>query len=160
MAKSKNNNIIYIGIVAVVIIVAIIIGIVVGNNGGNGGDEGSGGEETSQTEGLTASDLATVDVTVEYGDYDGMEALAKDIQNGYATGKVVQIEGDVSHPMSTYSIVEQNEDGTGSIGTRFIIVGETGYPEDKDHVVITGKVIELEPLVYVIQTLPDFVEVQ
>ena len=161
MAKSKNNNMLYIGIVAVVVIIAIIVGVVLANRGsGNeGGDTGTG-EETSQTESLKASDLASVDEVVEYGDYDAMYDLSKSIQNGEMTGQVVQIDGDISHPMSTYSIVEQNEEGSSSIGTQFIIAGDVEYPEDGDRVVITGMVIEQSPMVFVIQTLPEFVEVQ
>lgn len=161
MAKSKNNNMLYIGIVAVVVIIAIIVGVVLANRGsGNeGGDTGTG-EETSQTESLKASDLASVDEVVEYGDYDAMYDLSKSIQNGEMTGQVVQIDGDISHPMSTYSIVEQNEEGSSSIGTQFIIAGDAEYPEDGDRAVITGMVIEQSPMVFVIQTLPEFVEVQ
>ena len=174
MAKNKNN-IVYIGIAAVIVVIAIIVGIIMAGNRDEYGTDGDSDytSDTSQTENgtesevegeveseLLASDLENVDVTIEYGDYDAMYDLAKSIQNGEATGQVVQIDGDVSHPMSAYSIVEQNEEGTGSIGTQFIIEGDAEYPEDEDRVIITGKVIELEPLVYVIQTLPDFVEVQ
>lgn len=148
----KNNKNLWIGIVAVVAVVIAVVGVVIAN--GNSGDN-SGSSESN-----FASELSNVDVAIEYGDYDAMEELSKDIQNGLATGKVVKIDGIVSHPLSFYSIVEPNETGTASIGTRFVIEGETGYPEDKDHVVITGKVIELEPLVFVIKTTTDYVEAQ
>ena len=104
MAKAKNNNLLYIGI-AVVVVVAVIIGVIVavkGNSGNNGGDSDNGG--TSQDAGLTAADLAKVDVEIEYGDYDGMEKLSKSIQNGEMTGKVVKIDGVVMHPGTSYSI--------------------------------------------------------
>lgn len=158
MAK-KNNNLIYIGIAAVVVI-AIVIGVIVavkGNGGGEGGDNGGG---TSQTAGLSAADLANIDVTIEYGDYDGMEALSKSIQNGEMTGKVVKIDGVVMHPGSSYSIGQANESGSAKIGTQFDIVDAAAayYPADKDHVVITGKVVEKEPLYYMIETLQEFVE--
>lgn len=162
MAKAKNNNLLYIGIAAVVVI-AVVIGVIVavkGNSGNNGGDSDNGG--TSQDAGLTAADLAKVDVEIEYGDYDGMEKLSKSIQNGEMTGKVVKIDGVVMHPGTSYSIGQANESGSAKIGTQFDIVDAAAayYPADKDRVVITGKVVEKQPLVYMIETISDFVEKQ
>lgn len=160
MAKAKNNNLLYIGI-AVVVVVAVIIGVIVavkGNSGNNGGDSDNGG--TSQDAGLTAADLAKVDVEIEYGDYDGMEKLSKSIQNGEMTGKVVKIDGVVMHPGTSYSIGQANESGSAKIGTQFDILDAAAayYPADKDRVAITGKVVEKEPLYYMIETLQEFVE--
>ena len=160
MAKAKNNNLLYIGI-AVMVVIAVVIGVIVavkGNSGDNGGDGGNGG--TSQNAGLTAADLAKVDVEIEYGDYDGMEKLSKSIQNGEMTGKVVKIDGIVMHPGTSYSIGQANESGSAKIGTQFDIVDAAAayYPADKDRVVITGKVVEKEPLYYMIETLQEFVE--
>ena len=159
MAK-KNNNLIYICI-AVVVVIAVIIGVIVavkGNSGNNGGNSDNGG--TSQDTGLTAADLAKVDVEIEYGDYDGMEKLSKSIQNGEMTGKVVKIDGVVMHPGTSYSIGQATEAGSSKIGTQFDIVDAVAayYPADKDRVVITGKVVEKEPLYYMIETLQEFVE--
>lgn len=161
MAK-KNNNLIYICI-AVVVVIAVIIGVIVavkGNSGNNGGDSDNDNGGTSQDAGLTAADLAKVDVEIEYGDYDGMEKLSKSIQNGEMTGKVVKIDGIVMHPGTSYSIGQANESGSAKIGTQFDIVDAAAayYPADKDRVVITGKVIEKEPLYYMIETLQEFVE--
>lgn len=160
MAKAKNNNLLYIGI-AVVVVIAIVIGVIVavkGNSGNNGEDSDNSG--TSQDAGLTAADLAKVDVEIEYGDYDGMEKLSKSIQNGEMTGKVVKIDGVVMHPGTSYSIGQANESGSAKIGTQFDIVDAAAayYPADKDHVVITGKVVEKQPLVYTIETISEFVE--
>ena len=162
MAKAKNNNLLYIGI-AVVVVVAVIIGVIVavkGNSGNNGGGSDNGG--TSQDAGLTAADLAKVDVEIEYGDYGGMEKLSKSIQNGEMTGKVVKIDGVVMHPGTSYSIGQANESGSAKIGTQFNIVDAAAayYPADKDRVVITGKVVEKQPLVYMIETISEFVEKQ
>ena len=162
MAKAKNNNLLYIGIAAVVVI-AVAIGVIVavkGNSGNNGGDGGNGG--TSQNAGLTAADLAKVDVEIEYGDYYSMEELSKSIQNGEMTGKVVKIDGVVMHPGTSYSIGQANASGSAKIGTQFDIVDAAAayYPADKDRVVITGKVVEKQPLVYMIETISDFVEKQ
>ena len=163
MAKTKNNNMLYIGI-AVVVVIAVLIGVIVavkGNGGNNSNDansDTSGG--TSQDAGLNAADLAKVDVEIEYGDYDGMEKLSKAIQNGEMTGKVVKIDGIVMHPGTSYSIGQANASGSAKIGTQFDIADAAAayYPADKAHVVITGKVVEKEPLYYIIQTLQEFVE--
>jgi len=158
---SKNNSMLYIGIAAVVII-AIIVGVVMAmrNNGGDVGNNGNGGGDTSQTTGLSAADLANVDITVEYGDYDAMQELSKAIQNGEMVGKVVKIDGIVMHPATSYSIGQANASGSAKIGTQFDIVDAAAayYPADGDRVVITGKVVEKEPLIYMIETLSDFVE--
>ena len=157
--KNKNNSLLYIGIAAVVII-AIVVGVVIAMRN-KGGDAGSnGGNSTSQTAGLSAADLANVDVTVAYGDYDAMEELSKAIQNGEMVGKVVKIDGIVMHPATSYSIGQANESGSAKIGTQFDIVDAAAayYPADGDRVVITGKVVEKQPLVYMIETLSEFVE--
>ena len=89
-----------------------------------------------------------------------MYTLSKSIQNGEATGEIVMIDGVVSHPMTKYSIVEKGEDGN-KIGTEFVIEGieEDAYPEDGTRLVITGEVIEKEPLYYIIKTTPEYVNV-
>ena len=157
--KNKNNSLLYIGIAAVVII-AIVVGVVIAmrNKGGDAGN--NGGSDTSQTAGLSAADLANVDITVAYGDYDAMEELSKAIQNGEMVGKVVKIDGIVMHPATSYSIGQANESGSAKIGTQFDIVDAAAayYPADGDRAVITGKVVEKQPLVYMIETLSEFVE--
>lgn len=113
---------------------------------------------------VTAADLANVDVTIALDDYDAMEALAKDIQNMAAEGKVVEIDGYVSNFGSgmSYNIVENNAEGTGNIGSTFVIDGadESAYPSDGTHVKITGKVGPNEAgTFHVIHTIPEFVQV-
>ena len=109
MAKDKKG--LYIGI-GVALIVAVIVGVVIAlSNKGNGTD----GEPTPNSA-LTAADFSPIDVTIDFGQYDEMFTLSKDIQNGYAVGKIVKIEGLVSHPGTKYSIVQEKESGSGSIG--------------------------------------------
>ena len=160
----NNKKTLYIGIGAVVVI-AIVVGVVLMNNnkgssdqGNNGGTAQNSNGGASEGTGLKASELENVDVVVEYGDYDAMYDLSKSIQNGEMVGKVVKIDGDVSHPMSTYSIVQHNADGSQSIGTQFVIDGNVEYPDDDDRAVIIGKVIETDPMVFVIQTIPGYVQ--
>ena len=155
MAKNKTGLIV--GIVAVIAVVAIVIGVVVANNnkGGNSGDT----SQTSNT-GLSAADLANIDTTIEYGDFDAMQTLSKAIQNGEMVGKVVKVDGLVSHPGTAYSIVQPSADGSKKIGTQFIIEGSEEYPKDGDKVVITGKIVEKDPMVFVIKTIPEMIVVK
>jgi len=158
MAK-KNNTSLYAGIaVAVIVVVAIIIGVVIANKNKSGGEPGQSEGGSSQS----VPQYSTIDETVTYGDYDSMEILSKKIQNGEMVGKVVKVEGLVSHPMSTFSVVEPNEDGSQKIGTKFVITGadEADYPKDGDRIVITGEIIEESPMVFIIKTYPQYIKVQ
>lgn len=168
MAQSKTGTYVGCGI-AVVAIVALVVGAIVLNNSrnedqsssDNGSETGYVDDSTPTSGSLTASDLQQVSESIVFGDYDGMETLSKKIQNGEMVGEVVYIDGLVSHPGTMYSVVQENPEGTQKIGTRFVIEGldESSYPEDGVHVIITGKVVELEPLNYAIKTLPGFIEV-
>ncbi|MBR2593941.1 MAG: hypothetical protein IKD83_04865 [Firmicutes bacterium] len=116
-------------------------------------------------EAVSAADLSAVDVTVEFGDYEAMKNLSTEIQNGRATGQVVQVDGTVSNFAKgmSYSIGEKDEAAGQSIGTTFKIVGveEDDYPTDGTHAKITGKVAP-DPengAAFYIYTLPEFVEV-
>ena len=121
--------------------------------------------EEAEDGAVSAADLETVDVTVEFGDYEAMKNLSSDIQNGKITDQVVQIDGTVSNFAKgmSYSIGEKDEANGQSIGTVFKIVGadEDAYPVDGTHAKITGKVAP-DPengLAFYIYTLPEFVEV-
>ena len=155
--RQKNNNGMVIGIVvALVVLIAVIVGVVVGTGGGGEGDLGEG--QTGET--VETGEYDNVDQDVAFGDYETMEGLAKEIQNGNMTGQIIRIDGIVSHPMSKYSVVEESETGS-KIGTEFVIDGvdESEYPEDGERVIITGKVVEKEPLYFVIKALPRYVDV-
>lgn len=164
---AKSNNGLYAGIaVAVVVIVAVVVGVLVMNRKNtpvdNDIDSANVVEPTTNNNTNNDSnvqDLSVIDETIEFGDYDSMMILSKSIQNGEATDKVVKIEGIVSHPMSNYSIVQISEDGTQSVGTQFVIEGmtEDDYPDDGEHIVLTGRVIEKEPMYFVIQTWPEYI---
>ena len=172
--KTKPNNGPVYAIVAavVVVIVAIVIGVVVANNNRDDDDKNKS-QTTSQTENsnsstnnsqssggarVTPSELANADVTIEYGNYDAMKTLSSDIQNGRMTGKIVKIDGLVSHPGTKYSIVQPNASGSQKIGTEFIIEDSADYPDDGERAVVIGKVIEKEPAYFVIVTLDKFVD--
>ena len=112
---------------------------------------------------LSGVNFSAVDVTIAYGDYAGMETLAKDIQNGNATDKIVTIDGVCMHPGTSYSIGEPNEDGSKKIGTQFLIVGADPsiYPADEAHIGLTGVVTKIDPDhgVFGIATLPELVQI-
>ena len=170
MAKKLNNSL-YIGIAAVVVVIAVVIGVMILGKGAGTGDNGTtdgtggngGGSNTSQTDvRVTAAELSNAEEAIEFGDYEGMYTLSKSIQNGEMTGKVVQIDGLVQHPGTSYSVVQENEDGSGKIGTVFIIDDATDadYPADGDHIIITGKVVETSTLNFTIVALKDFVSIE
>ena len=118
---------------------------------------------SSATAALTAADLASVDTQISLGDFEAMQTLSSDIQNGRATGKVVKIDGYVSNFAKgmSYSVTEPSADGTSKIGTVFNIEGaeESAYPSDGTHVILTGKVVADDALLFTIHTLPEFVQV-
>ena len=154
MTEKKNKGIIVGIVVAVVVLIAVVAVVLV--------TKGDREEAIESGEGgiVVQMDYSEPDVVVEYGDYDTMRTQSKAIQNGEMLGKTVRIEGIVSHPMTKYSIVQEDEDGN-KIGTEFVIEGldEDEYPQDGERVVISGEVIEKSTLYYIIKTRPEFVEV-
>ncbi len=157
MAKEKGNKALYIGI-GVVAVVAVVVGIIIAvTRGGDSSDNGGDGGSSSV---YTASDFSPVSETIKLGDYDAMFTLAKAIQNGEAIGKIVEIDGYVSHPGSKYSIVERNADGSESIGTEFVIESDNpNYPKDGDHVIMVAKVVERSALYWNYATIQELVSV-
>lgn len=154
MAEKKNKGIIVgIAVAVVVLIVVMVVVLVTKGDREEVIESGDGGI-------IVQMDYSEPDVVVEYGDYDTMRTQSKAIQNGEMLGKTVRIEGIVSHPMTKYSIVQEDEDGN-KIGTEFVIEGldEDEYPQDGERVVISGEVIEKSMLYYIIKTRPEFVEV-
>ena len=156
MAKN-NKKTLYIGIGAVVVI-AIVVGIIIAVTRGSGNN--NEGDGTNQSTVYTAGDFTPIQQSIEFGDYNTMFSLAKEIQNGEAIGKIVEIEGYVSHPGTKYSIVQKSADGTKSIGTEFVIEGDSAsYPQDGERVVLVGKVVEREPLYYNLATIQELVSI-
>lgn len=159
MMKEKSKAGLWLGIAAVVVVIAIVVGVVVANSNKNNGNGENGGTETAQTTSLTMDDLANADdvVIVDINEFDKMKTTAKAIQNGEMTGKVVQIDGYVSHPGTKYSVVQENKEGTQKIGTEFVIVDadESEYPKDGARIFLAGKVVEKEPMYFVIETLKE-----
>ena len=157
MATNNKNMIISIAVAAVVV-VAIIIGVVIGNSKSGGDSNGSDGGNTGNN--IASVDYSNVDTTIYYGDYEGMYDLSKRIQNGEAIGEIVSIDGDVSHLMNSYSIIQKDENDN-RIGTEFLIEGvdEGDYPQNGEHIMITGEVVEKAPLYYVIKITPGYINI-
>ena len=153
----NNKKTLYIGI-GVVAVIAIVVGIIIAVTRSSGNN--NEGDGTNQSTVYTAGDFTPIQQSIEFGDYNTMFSLAKEIQNGEAIGKIVEIEGYVSHPGTKYSIVQKNADGTKSIGTEFVIEGDSAfYPQDGEHVVLVGKVVEREPLYYNLATIQELVSI-
>ena len=153
----NNKKTLYIGIGAVVVI-AIVVGIIIAVTRSSGNN--NEGDGTNQSTVYTAGDFTPIQQSIEFGDYNTMFSLAKEIQNGEAIGKIVEIDGYVSHPGSKYSIVQKSADGTKSIGTEFVIEGDSAfYPQDGERVVLVGKVVEREPLYYNLATIQELVSI-
>ena len=153
---AKNNKNLYIGI-GVAVAVAAIVGVIVVLATRGGGD--NGGEPTPNSV-LTAGDFTPIEQSIEFGDYDAMFTLSKAIQNGEATGKIVEIDGTVSKVGSSYSIMQRNAEDTESIGTKFTIEGDdVTYPADGTRVVMVAKVVERKGFYWDLQTIPELVSV-
>ena len=154
MVEKKNKGMLVgIAVAVVVLIVVMVVVLITKGDREEVIESGDGGI-------VVQMDYSEPDVVVEYGDYDTMRTQSKAIQNGEMLGKTIRIEGIVSHPMTKYSIVQEDEDGN-KIGTEFVIEGldEDEYPQDGERVVISGEVIEKSTLYYIIKTRPEFVEV-
>ena len=154
MVEKKNKGMLVgIAVAVVVLIVVMVVVLITKGDREEVIESGDGGIAVQM-------DYSEPDVVVEYGDYDTMRTQSKAIQNGEMLGKTIRIEGIVSHPMTKYSIVQEDEDGN-KIGTEFVIEGldEDEYPQDGERVVISGEVIEKSTLYYIIKTRPEFVEV-
>ena len=162
MAKKSDKKMTYLTIGAVVAVIIVVIVVIIINNNNKTVDTSSGVNTSETSSGVSSGDLKNVNVEISYGDFDAMKTLSSDIQNGRMTGKVVKIDGLVSHPGRNYSVVQKNADGTQKIGTVFNIQdgGDSDYPADGAHVVITAKVVEKEPLNYQLVTLKEFVKKQ
>ena len=161
-----------IGGVAAVVIIGVIIAIDVAtstksdeggdNKDKNGSSQQEDKKDNDKKTSISADDLKNIDETIDFGDYDAQQTLSKAIQNGEKTGKVVKIEGTVSHFSKgmSFNIGQKKTEGNQFIGTTFVIedaVSEDEYPQDGDHVVITG-IVKAEGYAFQIKTLKKFVE--
>ncbi len=92
---------------------------------------------------VTGIDFTNPSIVIAYDDYDGMQDLAKKMQNfEIPADTVVEINGEVGASMMTHSIVVPNADGSQRIGTTFEVVGgnDADIPADGTQIHIIGVV--------------------
>lgn len=89
-------------------------------------------------EDTTETPAPTETLTVEFGDFEGQQAVSKSIQNLECTGYAVEIEGISSKYGTHYSIGQKNDNGEFT-GTTYEFDGE--YPADGAHVKLVGVVV-------------------
>ena len=91
-----------------------------------------------------AVDYTAPDVTIEYGDFDGISAFAEALQGGSYDGQVVKVDGISSTRMSNCAIMEADADGSSKVGFTWQLEGKpelSEYPADGAHVVIVGVIV-------------------
>ena len=93
-------------------------------------------EETTEAAG-EAGEL-TPSIVIEYGDFDGITALAKDAQNmKVAEGTVAQISGLFSKLGSQYAVMEDGGDGVRK-GITLYVDGDWEAPSDYTDIDVIG----------------------
>ena len=93
------------------------------------------------TETAAEADYNNPSIVVEFGDYDGINKLGKDLQNfAVEEGTVIKVTGLISRDFKDPSINERNSDDTGSMGITMFLDGmdEADYPEDGAKVEVVG----------------------
>lgn len=119
--------------------------------------EVSQGEDTS-----VPADYSNPDVTIAYGDFDGIVTFTDAMLAGQYDGQIIQVEGISSKRMSNCAILEANEAGDEKRGFTWQLEGApemSAYPADDTHVVITGQVVIGEYDVRFLQVPADQVKV-
>lgn len=161
MSNKNNKTTIYTIVAVCVVLVTLVVAFLATRSHSEEGDTSDNSRSSNSSQSITVG-FDNPDIEIEYGDYDAMESLSKDIQNGYMTGKVVKVVGLVSHPGTYYSVVQPSSDGTKKIGTVFTIEDgtEEDYPNDGDKIEITAKVVETSTLNFQLVTTKDYVSIE
>lgn len=122
-----------------VIFMALIMTASLAACGGNGGETSDNNSSVSSQSGNSSNesssgakaDLSNPSVVVEFGDFDAIEKLGKDMQNfAVAENTVIKITGLYSCPGTTPSIVE--DDGTGKTKKGISMFLEDGIEKPAD----------------------------
>lgn len=87
-------------------------------------------------------DFQSVDIKVEYGDNEALEALAKRINNREANDKVVQIDGVMGSSASNHAVLEPGGTSDKTTGIKIEAQGLQSYPPDGTRVKVVGVVRE------------------
>lgn len=122
-----------------VIFMALIMTASLAACGGNGGEtsdnnslvSSQSGNSSNESSSGAKADLSNPSVVVEFGDFDAIEKLGKDMQNfAVAENTVIKITGLYSCPGTTPSIVE--DDGTGKTKKGISMFLEDGIEKPAD----------------------------
>ena len=123
-----------------VIFMALIMTASLAACGGNGGETSdnnslvssqSGNSSSNESSSGAKADLSNPSVVVEFGDFDAIEKLGKDMQNfAVEENTVIKITGLYSCPGTTPSIVE--DDGTGKTKKGISMFLEDGIEKPAD----------------------------
>ena len=92
---------------------------------------------------VTGIDFSNPSIVVAYDDYEGMQDLAKKMQNfEIPADTIVEINGEVGASMMTHSIVVPNADRSQRIGTTFEVIGmeDADIPADGSQIHVIGVV--------------------
>ena len=88
-----------------------------GNNSGNDTPAATSSSTAAAPEANTDVDLSNPEIVVEFGDFDGIQALMKKMSNmEVKEGTVIKITGIYQKDTSTPAIMEANAEGTTKLG--------------------------------------------
>lgn len=135
--------------VVAVSMVAVMLFAGCGNSGSTetssaaAADSASTAVESVSAASAPDADLSDIYKTIDFGDYEGIQALMKEMSNFEIDGKVVTIEGEFDSDTSSYGILES--DGNGNLlGCTIVVDGldDSNAPEDGAKIKVTGVVSE------------------
>ena len=140
-----------------------------GNSAGEAGNQNSSGAATASDNdkrqaAVTAAELASPQSEIGVDDYRAMTALAADLSNGRNAGEVVKVYGTVlassyMGSVSYYVNVEDSDTGA-AMSVPFVIDGESpSLLENGKNIIVTGKVSQDDKGAWVLETLPEYVQV-
>ena len=102
----------------------------------------SAGEVSTDT--AVPADFSKPDVTIEYGDFDGIVDFTNAMLAGQYDGKIVKVEGINSKHMSNCGVLEPNAKGDEKRGFTWQLEGAPAdmsvYPADDARVILVGQV--------------------
>lgn len=99
--------------------------------------------ETAESSAPAEADLSNPEIVVEFGDFEGIQALMKQMGNfEVAEGTVIRITGLYYHQTSTPSIMEENEAGDTRLGLNMYLEEGIEEPAEKTKVEATGTAVK------------------
>ncbi len=111
---------------------------------------------------LTAADYSNPAVTIEYGDFELIQTVTKDMQTGKYDGKVIKVTGISQKRMSSCTVMERDESTGTGYGMTYYLDGKPNlseYPAEDAKVELLGVVTVGDYDVRALTVLPDKVTV-